>query len=79
MLQSPDSAGLPFESAQACRIPAQLARENLDGNVSIELGIARPVHLAHSARPDETEDFETPQAISSLQRHDRTPPMIIDC
>ena len=75
MLQPPDGAGLPLEPVQPVRIVGQLAWKDLDGDVSVELGVARPVDLSHAAGSDEAEDLEPPQSISGPQRHLPTPPV----
>jgi hypothetical protein len=44
-----ERAGLALESLLPCRIRAQVARQDFDGDRPIQTRVDRPVHLAHAA------------------------------
>src|SRR5438034_9592154 len=45
------------EPAAALGIGGEDVGQDLDGDVATELGVVRPVHLAHAARADRRDDF----------------------
>jgi hypothetical protein len=49
MVERGGSTGFLRETLQAVGVGGKRNGENLDGDVSVEAGVARPVHLAHSA------------------------------
>jgi hypothetical protein len=46
-----------LEPSQAIRVRGELRRQRLDGDVAIELRVARTPNLSHSAPANEREDF----------------------
>jgi len=69
VVEGGDGAGLLLEAAQAIGIVAQLGREDLDGDVAAEAGVAGAVHLAHPPGPDQVEDLVRPQPHAGGKGH----------
>jgi hypothetical protein len=61
MIQRGHSPGFLLKTAQAVLIVCQGTREDFDGNVTLEAGVAPAVDLAHAARAEQGEDFVWPQ------------------
>ena len=61
MRQSRDGLGLAFEPRQPVGVGRHRLRQDLDGDVPIELAVPGPVHLAHPARAQRGEDLVRPQ------------------
>ena len=57
MVQRGEGFGFPLESRQAIRVRGERLRQDLERDVSIELGVARAVHLAHAAGPEGAENL----------------------
>ena len=60
---------LALESGKPLRIRREGLRQHLNRDVAIELGIARPIDLAHSPGADEREDLVRAEASTRLKRH----------
>ena len=56
MIQRCQHLRFPFEPRQAIGIAGECRRQDLDGDVAIQLGIARPVDLAHAADAEQAVD-----------------------
>src|SRR5205085_6908036 len=48
---------LTFEARQRLRIVGETFGQYLDGHLTVQPGIARPVNFAHSARAERRQDF----------------------
>jgi hypothetical protein len=57
MVERGERLSLPFEPGMPIRIISQQIGQDLEGDVAIELRVARAVDLAHAARADEREHF----------------------
>ena len=62
MVQRGDALRLALETLTKKRVARQRWRQHFNGNDPVEPGVARPVDLAHAARPERREDFVRPQA-----------------
>ena len=57
MVQRREQLRLALESRQPFRIPGHRFRENLDGDIAVQLRVPRPVDLAHASRAERRQDF----------------------
>jgi len=60
-----------FEASQAIGIGGKRLREHLQGDVAMQSCVARPVHLAHSARADGRQNLVRAEAGSGVERQAR--------
>ena len=67
MIQCGERLRLAFEPREPVRIGGKELRQDLDGHVAIELRIARPIHLAHSASANGAGDLVRAEACADLQ------------
>src|SRR5262245_47004888 len=58
MIQGSDGLRLTMESRDAIGILRMRGRQNLDGDLSIELGVLGSVDLAHATCPEQIKDFK---------------------
>jgi hypothetical protein len=70
MVERGDGTSLALEQAETLRIPAELLREHLDGDVASEAGVPGPIHLPHAARPEELDHLVGPQPRAPRTPHD---------
>ncbi len=70
MGQRGDRQRLALESRQAIGIGGKRLRQHLDGDVALQLGIARAVHVAHAARADVRSDLVGADDGSRLETHE---------
>jgi hypothetical protein len=68
--------GLALEAAAALGIGGQVAGQNLQGHVALELGVLGNEHLSHAALADPLDEAAVQQHGSGLERHEKAPP---DC
>ena len=66
-----EQPGLSIEAAQSIGVRGQRARQNLDGDVATELGVAGSIHLAHPAGANRRGDLVGSDASAWL--HDVDP------
>ena len=52
-----DGASLAFEALPVLGIRGRLRREQLEGDVTLQLQVARPIHLPHAAGSDQDADL----------------------
>jgi hypothetical protein len=57
MADAPDGSGLAPESFELRRAGVAWGEENLDGDSTIEAGVASVINLAHATRAEQFEDF----------------------
>src|SRR5687767_6000681 len=57
------------EPAQTLWVVGEQVRENLDRDVTVQLGIAGPIDLTHTTGPEGRADFVRAEAGSERQRH----------
>jgi hypothetical protein len=57
MVQCGERLGFALEARDALGIGSNLRRQDLQRDVAIELGVARPLDVTHSARPDSCGDL----------------------
>jgi hypothetical protein len=62
-----------LETCQPIRIPRDRRGQDLEGDISLQLDVSRPVDLAHSAFAQLVEDPVRAEAGARAQRHPRTP------
>ena len=58
-----------FEPCQTLAVGRECGGQHLDGDVALELRIARAVNLAHATRTHESDDFIRADSCPSAQRH----------
>ena len=63
-------ANLALEALAPLGAVRDLGGEHLDRHLTVELGVARPPHLAHPAGPDGVEDLVPAETITLRQGHD---------
>ena len=61
--------GFALEPGQTLGISQERFREDLDGDIALQSGIACPIDLSHAARSDERDDFVGPETRPDGQRH----------
>ena len=61
--------GLAVETRERNGIGGKMRGQDLDRDESIELGIERPVYLAHAAGAERRDDFVRSETGSCGQRH----------
>ncbi len=49
--------GLAFKPSQSLGIGSEVLGQNLDGDISVELRIPRPIHLSHAALTERFKDL----------------------
>ena len=54
---SSTSVSPALEPGEAVRISGEVLRQHLDGDITVELRIPRPVHLTHAALTERFKDF----------------------
>ena len=60
----------PLEAGEAFGVVDKGVRENLQGDIAVELGVTSPVHLAHAAHPDLGGDLIQPEARADFHCHE---------
>jgi hypothetical protein len=61
--------GFALEAGQSLRVSGDFGRQNLDGDVTVQAGIAGAVDFSHSACSDRRDDFVGSQAIACSEGH----------
>src|SRR5438094_658229 len=56
-----------FEAGQPFRIRGKLLRKNLEGDIATEPRIARTIHFAHAARPEQRDHLVGTEASPSAE------------
>ena len=69
MVQARNGLRFALETFAQLRIVGKMSGKNLDCDDAVEAGIARAVHLAHTARTERSDDFVGPQASPSRESH----------
>ena len=64
LIQGRKSFGFPFETREPIKVCRKPSRQNLDGDVPIELCITGAIHLAHAALSNEGLDLVRADACS---------------
>ena len=59
MVQSGDRLRFTLEPHASDGIVGNACRQNLDGDIAVQPGVARAIDLAHAAGPDRRDDFGT--------------------
>jgi hypothetical protein len=62
-------AGFDLEALTAGRIGSDLRRENLQGDIAAQPGIARPIDLAHAPGAERGDNFVRAEARARGQGH----------
>jgi hypothetical protein len=57
MIERRDGLRLLLESAQSLRIARERCGQNFDGDIPVETGVARAIHLAHAAGSGRSDDL----------------------
>ena len=69
MVEGRGGLRLLLESAQPLWIRRHLWREDLDGDIALQLHVARLVHHSHAALAEEAVDFVRTQACARVECH----------
>ena len=69
MIQPARGARLLFEPAPAHGVAGELRGKHLEGDVALQLRIARAIHLSHASCAKGAEDLETAESIPYRERH----------
>ena len=77
MVEGGEDLGLALEAGQAVAaarlgcagVSRQMRRQDLDGDVAIQLGVAGAIDLAHRAGAEGADDFVDAKARAGLERH----------
>ena len=62
MIQRGEGLRLPFEPRETLGVPGERVRQDLDGDLTTQRRVRRPVHLPHSAFADRRSDFVDAEA-----------------
>jgi hypothetical protein len=73
VVEGAGEAGFLLEAVEALGSVADLARQDLDGDVAAEAGVAGSVDLAHPAGPDRAQHLVRPQPRPGRERDGSTP------
>jgi hypothetical protein len=68
MVQRGEGTGLPIEAGQPLGVLRNRRRQDLDGDLAVEVRVGRPVHLAHSTFAKLVDDAIRTESISRLHR-----------
>ena len=69
VIESGQEPRLALEAEKPFRVLRNGIRKGLQRNVPMEFRVARPVHLAHAAPPDRSDDLVGADATADLERH----------
>ena len=69
VMQRRQNLGLALESSEAVGIAGEPGRQYFDRDITLKLRVARPVHLAHSARANGRQYLVDSQSGSGRQWH----------
>jgi hypothetical protein len=69
MVERGGGPGLAFKAAQALAIFGESSWKNLDGNISAQAGVARPIYLAHAAGAEEFDNLVGAEVGAGSERH----------
>jgi hypothetical protein len=69
MIERREDLRLAMKAREPIRIARERGRQNLQRDVAIQLRIARPIHLAHTAGADGGDDFIRSES-SACSEHD---------
>ena len=72
MIQRRERLRFASEPRQPLRIIRKRRRQNLDGDVAIELRVTSAEHFAHTARPDGAGDFIRSETHTGQEGHEST-------
>lgn len=70
MRERGDGLCLPLESLQCLGIGVEVARQNLEGHIAVELRVARPIHLAHAPCAEWAQDLVRAEVRARRETHE---------
>ena len=70
MIQRGEDLRFALEPREPVRVGRERLGQDLDGDVAIELRVARPIHFAHPAGAEGGEDLVRAEARASGQGHE---------
>ena len=78
MIQRRQELGFALEPRETICVAREFFRKDFNGNVAIELGVARAVDLAHTTFTDGLQDLVVREFLTSFERHsvDDDTPMV---
>ena len=74
VIQAGGGARLPFEAPLPIRVARERRRQHLDRHLPVQVWIPRPIHLAHRAGAERTENLEPTESISYRPARGRPAP-----
>ena len=69
MVERREQLRLALEAGETLRISCHLRRQHLDCDVAAEFRVGRPVHLAHPARSQRSQDLVGSQRAAGFECH----------
>ena len=69
MAQSCERPGLPLEARDPLLVLGEPFGQHLDRHFALELGVARPVHLAHAAGAERRDDLVGAESSAGFELH----------
>jgi hypothetical protein len=69
MIERGEHLRLAFEPGEAVGVGREEVRQDLDGDVTVQLRVARLVNLAHAAGPDGRQHFIRAEASAGSKGH----------
>ena len=62
MIQRGEHFGFTLKTREPISVSSQGRRQNLDGHLAFQLGISRPIYLAHASATEQIDQFEDAQS-----------------
>ena len=69
MVQRREKLGFTLEAGKASGVGGKCLRQQFDGHITLEFGVASAVHLAHTAGANELEDLVRPKTSARFETH----------
>jgi hypothetical protein len=69
MIERGEQLRLALEAREPLGVPREEIREDLEGDIALQLRVAGAIDLAHPARPDGASDLEGPETCPGCKRH----------
>ena len=70
MIQRRKQIGFASEAREPFRVTGEKLRQNLEGDISRQVAVARPINLSHAAGADQRDDLVGSQADAGRETHD---------
>ena len=67
MIQGREDLGFSLKTREPIRVSSEQERQDLDRDLTLQLGIGGPIHLAHAALAEQGGDFIGTEASAGLE------------